>query len=86
MSLVQFIAISSGRQCKCGCKEHGFLIYLCNVTTLKDFGSVPFHIIETEYRIRKVYVVDSTANPVEHKEFKIARTFCAAAVPTDESE
>ena len=49
--IVHFQAMSSKRQCKCGRKEHGLLRSLCNVMTLIDVGSVPFHIIETTYRI-----------------------------------
>ena len=73
MSLVHFPEMSSGRWCKCGRKDHIYLRSLCGVTTLKDFVSVPFHMIETAYRLRKVDAVDSTADPVEKEEFEIAR-------------
>ena len=66
MFIVHFPEMSSGHRCKCGRKEHRLLGYLCDVTTLNDFGSAPFHIIETAYRLQKV-------NPDEHEEVKIAR-------------
>ena len=63
------------------------IISLCDVTTLNYFGRVPFHIIETAYRLRKLDAVDSTANPVKHDEVKIARKeISAAAVPIDEAD
>ena len=73
MPLVQFLAMSSRHRCKCGRKEYVLLRYLCNVKTLKDFGSVPLNIVETVYRLQKVYAVASNTNPVEHEEVKIAR-------------
>ena len=66
MLLIHFPVMSSGRWYKCGHKEQGSLIYLFDVKTLKYFGSVPFHIIEIAYRLRKVYDVGSNANLVEH--------------------
>ena len=68
-----FLETIRGSWWKCGRKEHGFLKSLCSIMTLKDFGSVPFHIIETVYRLRKVDAVNSTADPVEHEEVEIAR-------------
>ena len=85
MSLVHFPETSSVHQCKCGCKEHGTIRSLCDVTTLKDFGNVPFHMIETALRLRKLDAVDSTVDPVEQKEVKIIRENSAATVPTYES-
>ena len=73
MLLVHFPAMSSVCRCKCGRKEHIFLIYLCGITTLKYFGSVLFHIIETVYRLQKVDAVGSTSDPVKHKEVGITR-------------
>ena len=86
MSLVHFPAMRSGRRCKCDHKYHELIRYLCDVTALKYFDSVPFHIIEKEYRLQKVDAVDSTAKPVEHKEFAIARKKSATAVPTYEDK
>ena len=44
MLLVQFPDMSSGCRCNCGRKEHGYFRSLCDVMTLKYFGSVPLHI------------------------------------------
>ena len=73
MSIVHFPEMSSGYWCKCSRKEHGFIRSLCNVSTLKAFVSVPFHIIEMAYRLQKVDAIDSTTNPVEHEEVNITR-------------
>ena len=73
MLLVHFAAMSSGRRCEYSRKEYGSLRYFCDVTPLKYFGRIPFHIIETEYRLRKVDAVDITANPIEHEEVGISR-------------
>ena len=86
MSLVHFPEMSSGRRCKRGRKDHRSLRSLCDVTTLKYFGSVPFYIIETACRLRKLYAVDSTADSVEHEEVEISREKSAAAVPIDEAK
>ena len=72
MSLVHFPETSSRCRCKCGRKENELLRSLCDVTILKYFDSVPFQMVETAYRLRKVDASDSTADPVEHEEVEIA--------------
>ena len=53
-ALAHFPVADNGTRCKCGRNEHGQLREICDFPSLASFGAVPFNMIETASRLRKV--------------------------------